>query len=403
MKSCRILPLLALLGLSGAASAIQIEIRYDYDTAGFFNNPDARAAMEAVADFYEPLIHDSLAAIDVAAWPGYSWQATFTHPGNGTTNFAVPNLVVPANTIIVFAGARTISSAGLGGFGGWGASGNQAWFDLIQARGEAGALATPKTDFGPWGGAITFDPNRTWNFSLVDPSLPGTPFLPIALHELGHVLGLGTAPSWTAKISSGTFTGARAVQAYGGNVPLQSGGGHWRDNTCGGTDGYLAGDANKVLSKAYGSFASPHGYAQVALMDPSVCTNGSYQKVMTDLDLAALRDIGWELEPPAVLNAPNLDPVASPFVFSWPSTSGFTYELQRSPSLAGDSWTPLSTQAGNGDLQQFSTPAPGLPAAFYRLTVDAPVAAAPLFMTPATPAPSHASPVEATGCGCGSH
>lgn len=398
MKFRHILPAMALLGLTGSASAIKIEIRYDYDTGGFFNNPEARAAMEAVADFYEPLIHDSLTAIVPA--DGNTWDAKFTHPGNGTANFLVPNLVVPADTLIVFAGARTISSAGVGGFGGYNASGfTQEWFDTVAARGQAGALATPKTDFGPWGGAITFNPALTWNFSLVDPTAGGVPFIPIALHELGHVLGLGTAPSWSAKIVSGTFTGAKASQVYGAAVPL-SGTGHWRDNTCGGTDGYLESDTNKILSKAFGSFAAPHGYAQIALMDPVACTNGVYQKVMTDLDLAALRDIGWQLEPPGNLTVPSLRPTASPFAFSWPSTSGFTYLLQRSPSLAGGSWTTLSTQVGNGSMQQFSTPAPGLPRAFYRLNVTTPAPGAPLLAAPSAPAPSHSDPVEVPGCGC---
>ncbi len=399
MKFRHFLPAMALLGLTGSASAIKIEIRYDYDTNGFFDNPQAKAALEAVADFYEPLLHDSLAEINAASWPGYSWEARITHPGNGTTNFAIPNLVVPADTIIIFAGARAISSAGVGGYGGWSASGNQAWFDLIKARGEAGALAATPTDFGPWGGQICFDTGRTWNFSMTDPSASGSKFIPVALHEVGHALGLGTAPSWTAKISSGTFTGALAVQVYGGNVPL-SGTGHWRDNSCGGTDGYLESDTNKILSKAYGAFGAPHGFAQIALMDPVVCTNGVFQKVMTDLDLAALRDIGWELEPPAELDVPNLNPAASPFAFSWPSTSGFTYRLERSSSLASGTWSTLSTQAGNGSIQQFSTSASGSKA-FYRLAVEAPAAGALMFMPLSTPAPAQSPPVEATGCGCG--
>ena len=290
---------------------------------------------------------------------------------------------------------------GVGGPGGYTASGNtQAWFDTLAARGQAGALATPKTDFGPWGGVITFNTTLTWNFSLVDPSEGGVPFVPIALHEIGHALGLGTAGSWSAKIVNSTFTGARASQVYGGAVPLANSG-HWRNNTCGGTDGYLASDTNKILSKAYGSFAAPHGYAQIALMDPEACTNGAYHKVMTDLDLAALRDIGWELEPPGNLTVPSLKPTASPFVFSWPSSTGFTYLLQRSPSLAGGTWTTLSTQVGNGSTQQFSTPAPALTKAFYRLNVTSPAPAAPLLAAPSTPAPSSADPVEVTGCGCG--
>ncbi|MCW1925995.1 M10 family metallopeptidase domain-containing protein [Luteolibacter arcticus] len=400
MKLRHHLPAMALLGLTSSAFALKIEFRYDYDTNGFFNSAAAKAALEAAADFYEPLIHDSLAAINPAG--GNTWEAKFTHPGNGTTQFPVANLVVPADTIIIFAGGRALSSAGLGGYGGYGASGSQAWFDLLACRGQTGALETTPTDFARWGGAITFDTGRTWNFSLTDPTAPGSAdFLPIALHELGHALGLGGAPSWTTKISASTFTGAHAVQVYGGNVPL-SGTGHWRDNSCGGTDGYLASDTNKILSKAYGAFGAPHGFPQIALMDPSVCGNGTFQKVMTDLDIAALRDVGWEIDPPLDLTVPSLDPSASPFVFSWPSTSGFTYRLQRSPSLAANSWTTLSTQTGNGTIQQFSTATPGLATAFYRLTTDVPAAGA-LFVEPPplVPAPQSAPSIDVEGCQCG--
>lgn len=406
MKIRDFLPLLALLGLSGTASAIKIEIRYDYDTNGFFNQAGSKEALRQVADYFEGLLHDSLLAIDNTQWPaGNTWSASFEHPATGaTTNIA--NLKVPADTIVIFAGGRSLGDpAGRGGSGGYSYSWNQqGWATAVGTRGETGVLANPATDFAPWGGFITFDTAETWNFSLTTPVANAIPFVSIALHELGHALGLGTANSWNAKIASGNFTGARAVQAYGGNIPLDpnTSFGHWRDNQCGGTDGYLQSDPNKILSKAYGSFGAPHGFAQIALMDPSVCTNGVIQKVMTDLDLAALRDVGWELEPPAGLTAPNLNPAASPFAFSWPSTSGFTYRLQRSPSLAGGSWTTLSTQAGNGTVQQFSTPTPGLTKAFYRLTLEAPAAGAPLPLDPGILPPSQSPPVAVEGCRCGS-
>jgi hypothetical protein len=404
MKSRHFLPVLAVLGLSGTAPAIQIEIRYDYDTNGFFNQPGSKEALRQVADYFEGLLHDSLLAIDHTQWPaGNTWTAVFEHPGTGAETH-LANLKVPADTIVIFAGGRSLGDpAGRGGFGGYFYSWNQpGWATAVGTRGEAGVLANPPTDFAPWGGFVTFDTAETWNFSLTTPVADTTPFVSIALHELGHALGLGTALSWDAKIVSGNFTGTRAVQAYGGNIPLDpdTNYGHWRNNQCGGTDGYLASDPNKILSKAYGSFGAPHGFAQIALMDPSVCTNGVLQKVMTDLDLAALRDVGWELEPPVDLTVPNLSPAASPFVFSWPSTSGFTYRLQRSPSLAAGSWTTLSTQTGNGTLQQFSTAAPALPAAFYRLVQDAPAAGAPLPLAPGTTIPTQSPPVAADGCGC---
>ena len=392
---------LALLLLASPSRAIEIELRYDYDTLGFFNAPGSREALRAAADYYESILHDSLSAINPAAWPGATWEARFSHPATGTTTI-ITDLAVPADTIIVFAGGRNLGgTAGQGGPGGRWASGWQEWFDLLASRGQLGALATPATDFGPWGGSITFNTTLTWNFSTTGPVSGKTPFMTIALHELGHLLGIGTAASWTAKVSGTTFTGAHAALAYGSNVPLQSGGGHWRDDGfCVAPNGHKASNANNVLSKAYGQFGAPHGFTQQVLMDPSSCSAGSYMKVLTDVDLAGLRDIGWQMEPPVWWITAQVDPAAATFSFSWPSSSGFTYRVQRGTDLQAANWTTLSTQTGNGTIQLFSTPNPNLGRVFYRLTTNPPLPAAMVMEPPTENAPAHQEPVMVTDCRC---
>lgn len=394
--------LFGLLIFTAPSHGIEIELRYDYDTAGFFNAPGSREALRAAADYFESILHDSLLAIEPANWPGNTWGARFSDPSTGTT-VTIENLVVPANTLVVYAGGRNLGgTAGQGGPGGRTASGfEQGWFDLLAARGQAGALATPKTDFGPWGGAITFNTTMVWNFSTSGPVSGQVPFMTIALHELGHLLGIGTAPSWTAKVSGTTFTGANAALAFGSNVPLQSGGGHWRDDgSCVGPNGHNPTNPNNVLSKAYGQFGAPHGFDQQVLMDPSSCSAGAYFKVMTDVDLAGLRDIGWQMEPPVKWITAQVVPAAPTFSFSWSSTSGITYRVQRSSSLLAADWTTLSTQAGDGSIQQFNTPNPNLSRAFYRLNTNPPVPSVTV-MEPATePAPANSEPVVVTDCHC---
>lgn len=153
-------------------------------------------------------------------------------------------LVVPEDTIIVYVGARDLggNTRGLAGPGGWGASAiSQSWFDLIAGRGNPGAEpANPnaQTDTAPWGGTITFDIDSTWNFSLTQ-NLTGTEFVSVALHEMAHVLGIGTVPSWDNLVSGGTFNGFAANLSYGANPPATSG--HF-----GGT----------TTSKAFGSLRS---------------------------------------------------------------------------------------------------------------------------------------------------
>ena len=148
----------------------------------------------------------------------------------------------------------------------------------MQARGQAGALATPATDFGPWGGSVTFDTTANWSFA----GTGGTPgagqydFLTVALHELGHVLGIGTSSSWftDVNVSNNTFTGPQAEASYGGPVPLDAGAGdgspdgHWADGTLSG--------------------------GQVTVMNPVIPAGA--RRLFTALDWAGLEDIGWNTD-----------------------------------------------------------------------------------------------------------
>lgn len=53
---------------ASALSAITIELDYSYDTNDFFDQPGAKEALRAVADFYEERIHDNLLEIDQVAF-----------------------------------------------------------------------------------------------------------------------------------------------------------------------------------------------------------------------------------------------------------------------------------------------------------------------------------------------
>lgn len=386
-----------LLACASPAQAIKIEIRYDYDTNGFFNQPGSKEALRKVADYFETLINDQLLSINPATDGGGTWSANFPNPG-GSNTITLNNLVVPANTLIVFAGGKSIpgSTIGQGGYGGYGWSGTQAWGNRVAGRGQAGALATPRTDFAPWGGFITFDTDVTnWNFSTDFPGSGTMPFVPIALHELGHLLGIGTAQSWDAKMSGGFFTGTNSVQSYGGNIPLDPSGDHWQDDAaCVGPDGHDPANPLNVLSKAYGSFNAAHGYPQIAIMDPSFCNAGAFFKVFTDLDIAGLRDVGWQVDPPARFLTAQYLP-SQPFSFSWPSTTGTTYRLQTSTSL-DTGWSSVSTQAGDGTVQSFSPSLAASGRRFFRLNTNPlPPAPAPA-MAAAAIAPADEEPAAPT-------
>jgi hypothetical protein len=356
-----------LCALASSAQAITIDIRYDYDTLGFFNQAGSKEALRAVANFYEEILTDSLTAIVPSG--SNIWIPIITHPGTGGEQ-EIPGLIVPANTIILYVGGRALggSTKGIAGPGGYSASGFQPWFNTIDGRGQSGALATPATDFSPWGGSASFDMATTWNFSTTGRTSgsSATDFVSIALHELGHVFGIGTADSWDAKINaSNRFTGAASVQAFGGTVPVHSDGAHWQDDAaCSFPNGYTVGNPNGVLNKTYGSFNRPHGVTQIAIMDPSACTitSDTFLKVLTDVDVAALLDIGWRVKLPLKMTSS----FAGNPSFNWASSSNYTYKIRRSTNLI--QFTDLSTSiSGNGDIKTFVDTNPPAGKAFYQL------------------------------------
>jgi hypothetical protein len=238
--------------------AILIQLDYSRDVSGFFNNAEARATLEQVASELGNSLNANLSAITPGG--GNTWTATFFDPASGGTT-SISNLSIGANTIKVFVGARSLagSEAGFGGFGGYSISGTQAWLNVVQQRGHGG--------FAPWGGSITFDSNQNWHFGSSTSGLDSSKldFYSVASHELGHVLGLGTAPQWKNLVSGGTFRGGSAMSAYGGAVPVSGGGDHW---------------ANGITVNG-----------QAVSLDPSLPYG---QRVgFTSLDAAALNDLGW--------------------------------------------------------------------------------------------------------------
>jgi hypothetical protein len=130
----------------------------------------------------------------------------------------------------------------------------------------------PAGEFAAWGGAITFDNDGSpdWHYDhTTQPSFGDNDFFSVALHELGHALGVGASDQWTSLLSGGLFYGAASVASYGGPVPAS--GGHW----------------------ANGIDSTVGGVVQEAAMDPSL-TDGD-RKLFTELDFAGLDDIGWEV------------------------------------------------------------------------------------------------------------
>ncbi len=285
------------VGQASRATALTFQFDYKYNTQNFFDSgtPEGttrRATLEAAAEYFEPFT-DNLSAITPSG--SNTWTPKIRHPGNGTTDFSVDSftstgdLSIAEDKIVVFVGGYDFgdgdSTLGIGGPGGYDVGGSQAFVDLLKARDQD----SPPTDFGPWGGSLSFNTNSSinWNISndINDLDSGENDFLSVAIHELGHLMGIGTAGSWNANVDGTNFIGINSVAEYGANVPLNGDSSHWADGT------------TSTINDS-GSYE--------AAFDPSLAVGE--RKLMTDLDYAGLTDVGWETQ--AVYSA------AVPFEFS---------------------------------------------------------------------------------------
>src|SRR5687768_1095693 len=201
-----------------ALLALTIQFDYSLDTNNFFDTSEKRAILQAAANSIVERFNDNLSAIVPGVPAGNTWKAILDHPATGG-NVELNNLTIPANTLIVYAGGRQMSSLGMGGPGGFSSSGTSAWNELVAARGQQNARGDEATDFGPYGGSITFDtdPSGGWYFGLDPAAIAGrSDFFSVAQHEMLHLLGFGTSDAWEARVSGSAFTGPAAVAEYDG-------------------------------------------------------------------------------------------------------------------------------------------------------------------------------------------
>ena len=264
-----------------AGDTLSIVLDYSLDTNNFFGDQTRKDTLQRAATVLQSRITDDLTAI--APSGSNTWDAIITHPGTGNSH-QLHDLAIPLNSIIIYAGARNLDSLGIAGPGGFEAQGSQVFLDNITSRGQTGVGTT---DYATWGGHVTFDSSTTWNFGNDQPTSGENDFYSVALHEIAHVLGFGIADSWDNLVnSSNEFTGAVAVAANGGNIPLTDNLSHW-----------VNGHSSNLVNT---------GESQEAALDPDL-TVGT-RKQFTVLDWAALDDIGWDI---ADTFEPTIDNIAN--------------------------------------------------------------------------------------------
>jgi hypothetical protein len=253
---------------SRLAPAVTIKFDYTYDTLHFFTkNPAAKTVLQEAAQILGRQLHNELAAIQPDSTD--SWTMVFTRPNTGTT-VERKNLTIPENTILIYVGGANLpgDEIGYGGPGGGfvDTSNSPTFVAAVESRGQ-----DPYTTFGPWGGTVAFNLSTDWSFAgTAGPPGNHDDFLSVALHEIGHVLGIGTAPTWWqyVRASYKTFVGPHAEATYGGPVPLDVTLSHWAE--------------------------SDRSFGLQPTMTPVL--NFGTRNTFTSLDWAGLADIGWQVD-----------------------------------------------------------------------------------------------------------
>jgi hypothetical protein len=258
-----------------ALFSLAVQFDYSLDSSHFFDAPERRAILQAAADEVVSHLGDRLAAIVPDA--GNTWHFDTFNPSTNA-DISPANLTIPADTLLVYVGARNMDALGLSAPADTTASGTSAWKALVAGRGQVNTVGDDAHDFGPAGGSITFasSPDGGWYFGPDAAGISGhNDFYSVAIHETCHVLGFGTADSWYSRINGSNFAGPASVAEHGGGIPISDEQGHWKSGT-----------TDRGIETA---------------MDPEL-TFGT-RKTLTPLDVAGLDDVGWEVPMHAALTS----------------------------------------------------------------------------------------------------
>ncbi|MEP2774524.1 MAG: PEP-CTERM sorting domain-containing protein [Luteolibacter sp.] len=315
MRKSVLIPLV-LMGTLRMAGAISITIDYSNPSDSFFT-AQAQATLAKAAADVSFAITTSLSALNQDVYTGSvggstataDWRLTYKNPYSATATVTQNTFSFAQDEVVVKVGSRSLSGStlGQGGPGGGGASLSggsassesfAASVDAMELASNAGMLRGGPTlsgisgSFGPETYELSYgyslsslvfnsDPSTFWNFSYNDlPTTSQSDFYSVAVHELLHALGFGSAGTWTEKVSGTDWSGAAVNALLGtGTDVVDAGGAH----VATGLQGFAIIDGVVTATK------------QDAVMSPSI-TQGT-RKYITDLDLAFLSDMGWEVVP----------------------------------------------------------------------------------------------------------
>lgn len=251
-------------------NGFNIQFDYRFDNLNWFD-PQKRAVLEAAAGIWENIIQDEFDNIKAG---------TMVHASSLTSGgFEAFKLDYEIDDLLVFAFANGADGAG----------GQLAEAGATTYEGDRN---TPSV-FQPWLGEIEFDVSEPWYLNANSDAAVKVPeaqfdMLSVAIHELGHILGISSSVSAFKALTNDRreFLGKSAMDINGGKaIPLDSTGSHIRDNF------------------------EITGLGENAL-DPQL--RRGTRKLLTLLDVALLADIGYTVNTASLKPVPKLQvlPVA---------------------------------------------------------------------------------------------
>lgn len=272
--------LLALLvPLPGAA--LTISVQYDYGGDVFDGTSESgarrRAVVDAAASYVSGLVGSHLAAIE----PGEddAWLGWIKRPDEvgGTIEY---RQAVPEDMLLLYVGTRrqkagVFATTERATVPYW--QGSEAFGEAVLNRG-LGLGPNRNHNRGVWAASISYNHDLVGQWFVgLDAARPfsGFDLWTFTVHELIHALGFGVAREWRELVASGDFHRAGAVAAdLGQTLELTADGLHWAGSMAGRLPGQ--GDTR-----------------QPALLGPYL-PEGE-RRWLTDLDLAGLEDMGWQV------------------------------------------------------------------------------------------------------------
>ncbi|MFA9476696.1 PEP-CTERM sorting domain-containing protein [Phycisphaerales bacterium AB-hyl4] len=314
-----------------AAHAITIVVDYTHDTF-ISTHSGAQAALEAAAADLSNYIQTPLNATSSSdqgehnqASVSANWDFGYVNPATGSSTTTSGPMA--ADEVRVFAGVRNLTgnTLGQGGPGGAWPSGGAVPYsyspaavgDLgiavdnfnasasdnmlrdggphigtltaaITAEGQTFQMAV---DYGVSVGHIWFDSDTNnsgstdtqgqleafWHFDhTTDVAVGKFDFYTVALHELLHVLGIGSSLSWDNLVDGTTWLGSSVADLLGSGA------------------GAVSSDGSHIASSLQ-SYDLVNGDLQYTVMGPTLAAGE--RRYLTELDAAFLADIGWSVIP----------------------------------------------------------------------------------------------------------